>query len=475
MMHKPIQVKNISLSFPHKICFENFTSQILSTNRIGIIGRNGSGKSTLLKMIMGLIVPTEGSIDIPQDIVFGYVPQIVETFEFHSGGERLNKALTKALSLHPNVLLLDEPTNHLDLRNRKTLIRMLSTFTATLIIVSHDVECLRTCVDTIWHIDPPYIHIFHGDYDDYFREIRYRRSAIEQKISDLNQQKKATHAALMKEQERTKKRKAHGEKKYAGDKISLRSAQGRGQMTSNKKRKYIHQQKESTINKLQTYHLPKIILPKFSLNEVDVQEKTVLSISHGSVSYDSLPILRDINLTLGGQERIAIKGDNGSGKSTLFKAIRRDAAVKTSGNWHLPRVDDIGYLDQHYATLNSEKTALEIIHDAMPENSYAEIRQYLNDFLFRKNEEVNALVSTLSGGERVRLSLCQIAAKTPRLLLLDEITNNLDLETREYVIQVLNDYPGALIIISHDEDFLKRIRAEYNYKISGGSPVIGIN
>ena len=468
MMHKPIQFKNISLSFPHKVCFEDFTTQVLYGSRIAIIGRNGTGKSTLLKMMMGLVAPSEGSIDMPSDAILGYVPQVVETFESHSGGERLNKALTQALSLNPNVLLLDEPTNHLDLRNRKVLMRMLCSFPGTLIMVSHDVEFLRTCVDTLWHIDSPSIQIFQGDYDDYFCEIRHRRAAIEQKIKHLNQQKKETHAAMMKEQKRAKKKKAHGEKKYDGDKLTLRSAQGRGQMTANKKRKHINQEKDTILAKLQANQLPEIILPKFSLNEVDVQGKTVLSISNGSVGYDH-PILHGINFTLGGQERIAIKGDNGSGKSTLFKAIQEDASVKISGSWYFPKSEDMGYLDQHYNTLNTVKTILETIQDAMPDgSSHLEIRRYLNDFLFRKNEEVNAQTSTLSGGEKVRLSLCQIAAKTPRLLLLDEVTNNLDLETREHVIQVLRAYPGALIVISHDEDFLEQIGIEYAYKIVDG-------
>lgn len=469
MMHKPIQFKKISLSFPHKVCFEDFTTQILFGSRIAIIGRNGSGKSTLLKMMMDLAAPIEGSIEIPSDVVLGYVPQVVETFESHSGGERLNKSLTAALSLNPNVLLLDEPTNHLDARNRKALMRMLRSFSGTLIVVSHDVECLRTCVDTLWHIDPPEIHVFQGNYDDYFREIRQRRATIEQEIANLNQQKKETHIAMMKEQERAKKRKAHGEKKYDGDKMALRSAQGRGQMTANKKRKNINQQKESILEKLQANQLSEIILPKFSLNEGDVQGKTVLSISDGSVGYDH-PILNGISLTLGGQERIAIKGDNGSGKSTLFKAIQKDDSIKTSGNWYLPKADDMGYLDQHYNTLNPLKTVLETIQDAMPDgSSHLEVRRHLNDFLFRKNEEVNAQVSILSGGEKVRLSLCQIAAKTPRLLLLDEMTNNLDLETREHVIQALRAYPCALIVISHDEDFLEQIGVECAYKIMGSS------
>ena len=111
---------------------------------------------------------------------------------------------------------------------------------------------------------------------------------------------------------------------------------------------------------------------------------------------------------------------------------------------------------------------METITTLMPTWPHIEVRRHLNDFLFRKNEEVNALVSTLSGGEKARLSLAQIAAKTPKLLILDEITNNLDLETKDHVIQVLKSYPGAMIIISHDADFLEEIGVNHYLEIKNG-------
>ena len=153
-------------------------------------------------------------------------------------------------------------------------------------------------------------------------------------------------------------------------------------------------------------------------------------------------------------------GDNGSGKSTILKGILGDAKIFRNGTWYVPRSANIGYLDQHYATLNPEISVLESIAELVPTWSHIEIRRHLNDFLFRKNHETNILVKYLSGGEKARLSLAIIAAKTPSLLLLDEITNNLDLESREHVIEVLYNYPGAMIVISHDDDFLNAIGVE---------------
>jgi ATPase subunit of ABC transporter with duplicated ATPase domains len=128
----------------------------------------------------------------------------------------------------------------------------------------------------------------------------------------------------------------------------------------------------------------------------------------------------------------------------------------------------MGHLDQHYAPLDPAQTAAELVGGLRGDWTYAECRKHLNDFLFRKNEEVNTPVARLSGGERARLSLALIAAQTPRLLLLDEVTNNLDLETREHVLEVLKGFPGAILVVSHDVDFLERLGVEETITIGKG-------
>ncbi len=461
MMHKPIQIKNLSLFFPHKICFENFNCQIPWGSRIGIIGKNGSGKSSLLKVIAGLSKPSSGSVDCGKDVTKACVPQIIEHYVELSGGQRLNKALTEALSLKPNLLLLDEPTNHLDMKNRRSLMRMLQHYSGTLMVVSHDKELLRHCINSLWHIDNGRVYVFSGNYDDYIREIKLKRASIEDQLKRVSQQKKDMHRKLMQEQQRAAKSKAKGEKKIesrewlkmVGNLKGMKAESSQG-----KKLRAIETTKEDLNNKLAGLRLPEIIVPKFSIKASDVNTRVLVQITSGSVGYSKdLPLLSGINLSLSGDERIVLGGDNGSGKTTLVKAILSDEAVYKTGEWHVVKREDIGYLDQHYATLDPQKTVLETISALVPVWSHAEIRRHLNDFLFRKNEEVNALVSTLSGGEKARLSLAQIAAKTPKLLILDEITNNLDLETKDHVIQVLKAFPGAMVVISHDADFLEEI------------------
>ena len=468
MHHKPISFHHVGLSFPQKVCFEGFTTRIQSRHRIAIIGQNGSGKSTLLKMLQGLVEPNQGSLHLPDNVVFGYVPQVIDEFDSLSGGQRLNEALTQALALDPNLLLLDEPTNHLDVSNRRSLMRMLQNYPGTLITVSHDVELLRNCVDILWHIENGKIHIFSGNYDDYIREVRIKRASLEQDLIHLDRKKKETHQALMKEQVRAAKSRVKGEKHIEQRKwptIVSDAKARRAAETSGRKKSAIHHKKQDLIDQLSELRLPEILKPKFSLVVSGISSKALVSIQDGACGYGE-PILQNIHLSVGPQDRMAVRGDNGSGKTTLIKAILNDPGIIKSGHWGVPNREDIGYLDQHYGTLNPHKTMIETIHNLVPTWTHAELRRHLNDFLFRKNEEMNALVSTLSGGEKARLSLAQIAAKTPRLLILDEITNNLDFETRDHVIQVLKKYPGAMMVISHDEDFLKAINVTQFYNIN---------
>lgn len=453
MTHKPIFAKDLSLTFPHKTCFEGFNATIHFGDRIGIIGANGSGKTHLLRMMR----------DLTSHLAVGYVPQIIEEHSALSGGERLNKALSCALAMHPEILCLDEPTNHLDHRNRTSLMRMLDHFAGTLLVVSHDVELLER-MHALWHIADGRITIFSG-YEDYKERIRSARRRIESRIGVLNNEKRQAHQDLMRDQERAKKKRVHGEKKYDGDKLALRSAQGRGQMTTNKNRKRIADDKGDALSQLAELRLPEVMKPKFSLNAgVARTGAPIVSVRDGTCGYDA-PIVKGVHLQIGCEERFLIEGDNGSGKTTLVRAIMGDASVSRSGAWNAPGLCDIGYLDQHYGTLDKELSAIEMIQEAAPHLKMGEIRDHLNAFLLRKNEEVMLKVKFLSGGERARLSLALIGARTPKLLILDEVTNNLDLDTREHVIQVLREYPGAMLVISHDADFANQIGVCSRYSV----------
>ena len=171
-------------------------------------------------------------------------------------------------------------------------------------------------------------------------------------------------------------------------------------------------------------------------------------------------IINQINLHITRGQLIAIKGENAVGKSTLLKAIVNDKSVFREVAWNIIDSSNIGFLDQHYVDMNLDISVLDFILHSRIDWDISQARYHLHDFLFRTNEEIYVKVNMLSGGEKVRLLLAKISAIVPRLIILDEITNNLDLITREHIIKILIAYPGALLIVSHDEDFLDRIGIE---------------
>jgi ATPase subunit of ABC transporter with duplicated ATPase domains len=471
MNHKPIQLKDLGLSYPQKICFEFFSAEIHFGDRIALIGRNGAGKSSLLKMLAGLCSASAGDIKLPQNLRPGYLPQVIEEFPNLSGGQRLNHVLTKILSENPNLLLLDEPTNHLDSRNRRSLIRLLKHYPGTLLIVSHDIELIDAVTDTLWHIDLCEIRVFKGAYSDYQRILAQKRTAIEQELTLLSRQKKESHLALMKEQERNKRSRIQGEKKIAQRKwptVRSHTKLAKAITTSDNRISQLGHKKQQLLEDLSSLSRPEVIKPKFKIKGFE-HHKPLIRIQEASIAYEQGPlILEDIQFHLNAQERVALIGDNASGKSSFVKALLGAMQIKRTGEWIIPPCHSIGNLDQHYQHLHPEETVFDLMTAKMPQATQAEIRAHLNDFLFRKNEEVHLQVKNLSGGEKARLSLALIAANPPRLLILDEVTNNVDLETRAHVISVLREFPAAMLVISHDKDFLESIHIETKYQIHQG-------
>ncbi|MBA2307468.1 ABC-F family ATP-binding cassette domain-containing protein [Candidatus Dependentiae bacterium] len=469
-MHKPIHIKNLTLSFPHKLCFDNVTASILPGSRIALIGKNGSGKSTFLAMLAGLIIPTEGTITMPEGIRSGYVPQISEKKSTLSGGQQFNKALTQALALDPTLLLLDEPTNHLDTSNRRSLIRMLQSYTGTLIVASHDTSLVRATVSSLWHIDNGRILQFSGSYDNYERQRETQRTSLERNLSQLTAQKEETHSRLMEEQARAKKSRSYGQKQKNNSRWSTMVASSKARQaekTAGSRSHAIAHEKQELIDTLTSLRPPEILIPRFSLRSSAHTDKMIVSVTNGCIGYKD-PLIEDINFSLMRFERVGITGANGSGKSTFIKALLANDTIIRKGTWHSPHASDIGYLDQNYATLPYDTTVLNALKELIPTWSDVEARAHLNSFLFRKNEEVDAQIYTLSGGERARLSLAFIAARPPKLLILDEISNNLDRETIDHVIAILQQFTGAMIIVSHDEELIHALGLTKHYTITKG-------
>lgn len=210
----------------------------------------------------------------------------------------------------------------------------------------------------------------------------------------------------------------------------MRAAQASGQASKNKNNKQFNNEKKYLLERLLDCYVPEVVIPKFSLTEKQ-SNGSLISINNGCISYENSEVLiKNISLSINSQDKIAIIGSNASGKTTFLKAILGYSSIFKKGEWTLPRVVDIGYLDQYYSNLDLEVTVFNALLNLVGSWSESEIRKHLNSFLFRKNTEVNTIIKYLSGGEKVRLSLALIAAKPPRLLILDEITNNLDIEPK---------------------------------------------
>lgn len=475
MPHNLININNLSLSFPSKICFENFTCTIKHGDKIGIIGNNGTGKSSLLKLIYNfntykLHGNVEGKIVTSLGTSIGYIPQFmpdVNTLPL-SGGEKFNKLFFQQLSFNPSLLLLDEPTNHLDANNRIQLIKLLQQFKSTLIVVSHNVELLSNCVNTLWHIQDATIHIFKGSYNNYVSTLKSQQTKIQDELSVLSKHKKEQHYTLMQQEQRIAKKKQKGLKKIINKKWQPLVAHARinkAQQSQGNIIKSISNKKTTLMQQLSELSIPRSIKPNFNFyNPIKNSNKVLLSIQNGNVGYNNkFPILTNINLSLSYGERIAIIGKNGSGKTTLVKAIYNDPQINKTGIFFLPHKIDISYLDQEYAILNIQHTVLQSIENTMPSWNHDSVRKHLGDFLFHTNNSVNTIIKNLSQGEKARLALCLIAAKTPNLLILDECSNNLDIETKNHVCQALRAYTGSLLVVDHDEQFLSNLNINLYY------------
>lgn len=264
----------------------------------------------------------------------------------------------------------------------------------------------------------------------------------------------------MKEQTRAKRSRQQGEKSIDQHKwptIVSKAKARREEETSGNKRQYIRDQRQHIQEKLDQLKMPAVISPTFSIIAAQVSSKHIVSINQGTLGYE-VPLLNQIYFDLAGNERIGLVGKNGAGKSTFIKGILGDPAIRIKkGNWLVPPRASVGYMDQHYLTLEATRTVWETLQSTIPYATDSQIRQLLGTFLFYSDCAIATRVEQLSGGEKVRLCLAQIAAKTPPLLILDEVTNHLDLPTREHMIQVLMAYPGAIIAISHDVNFLHNI------------------
>ncbi len=444
--------------------FRHLDLYIGERDRLALIGRNGAGKTTLMKLIAGVIDSDEGRrtivpgtrvVLLEQDpkvdgfatladfVLGGSNPPLPHEADAiadqlgidlsreaasASGGERRRAAIVRALAQNPDVLLLDEPTNHLDIAAIEWLEDWLNRFKGAFVVISHDRTFLtRLTRQTLW-LDRGTIRraeVGYGGFEAWTEQVYAEEERNAQRLD-----------AKLKLEEHWLQRGVTG-----------RRRRNQGRLA---KLKEMRAERAAMLGPQGAANL--------ATASDDTKTKVVIDAKHASKSFDSRTIIRDLTLRITRGDRIGVVGPNGAGKTTLLKLLTGEYAPD-SGEVKLAKTLDGVVIDQQRKLMAPEKTVREVLADGGDWidvlGTKKHIHGYLKDFLFDPNM-VEAKVGTLSGGERSRLLLAREFARASNLLVLDEPTNDLDLETLDLLQEVIADYDGTVLIVSHDRDFLDR-------------------
>ena len=489
-----LDVKNISYSISNRKLFENASFNIPSGYHVGLVGKNGIGKTTLFNLIDKNLLLDEGEINLQkrkkisvlqQEIpntnlsILDYVLStdsetqlLIEEFEnskdqnriielssildeknaykdewkasyilsglgFNkddqskkinelSGGWRNRVGLAATLYSDPDLLLLDEPTNHLDFESVVWFENFLKEFKGTFIMISHDRQVLNSTVDHILHVENHNLNLYTGNYDQF--ESQFAQKSLAQE-------------AMFKKQQAFKQRVMKFVDRFGAKATKAKQAQSR-------------------LRSLEKIDMVDAIISdrtiSFSFPKPNNLGTSMLTINKVDAGYDEIPILKNINLSISNDSRIALVGANGNGKSTLIKLIAGNLDPM-KGSIIRKKNLKIGYFAQHQADeLDLDKTGYQVLSEIDPEKPDLFIRGVLGRFGFDKQKS-ETRIENLSGGEKTRLLFCLMSYHSPDLLLMDEPTNHLDIDSRLSLINSLNEFEGAIILVSHDKDIIEKV------------------
>ena len=487
-----LELQCVEKSYADKILFKDVNLTIYDGERVGIVGENGSGKTTLMRILCKDEVPDAGEVNITFKSI-GYLKQITdysaedfynisqdsefikefmliksklhidEDIDFTpeclanlSGGEKTKLMLAKVMCKTPDILFLDEPTNHLDIKGVEWLIMALNEYNGTVVVISHDRYFLNNVVNRIIEIENEQLHEYYGNYDDYENQ--------KQKELTLLKEKYQSQVALEKKIDRQIKqlndwsKKAEKDSRRQGGMMSdsrIKGAQTKAQVSAAKlagmakaKASRLEQEKQGFIEK--PYESGQVF---YKLEAQTVGSKVLIKAEDLTKSFGAKLLFKDVNFIILAGEKVALVGPNGCGKSTLIKMIIGEEDYQ-GAIWKAPSLK-IAYLTQDVLDLDQNKTVMEISQNGD--------REYRTKFLtnlanMNMNRQVyNRKISTLSMGERMRIKMNEIILSDFNFLILDEPTNHLDLPNRIFMEQILKDYKGALLLVSHDKTFCENI------------------
>lgn len=488
-----LTIDNLTVRLGGRAILENASATVPVGARVGLIGRNGAGKSTLMKALIGEIDPDDGEISKPSRAKIGYIAQeapsgtmtpeeivlaaateraslLIELetctdmdrmgdvherllaidayaaparaakilnglgfdeemqkrpIDSFSGGWKMRVALGALLFSEPDILLLDEPSNHLDLEATLWLENFLKSYPATLVVISHERDLLNKVVDHILHLQGGQLTLYPGGYDA-FEKQRAERAA---QLAAAKASQEAQAARLRDYVARNSARAS-----------TAKQAQSRAKMLA-KMQPIAALMEDPTLS--------------FDFPDPAEMKSPMITLEQAAVGYGAAPpILKRLNFRIEADDRIALLGRNGNGKTTLARLLAAQLAP-AEGAVNAPGKLKVGYFTQYQVEeLAGEDTPLDLMNRAMEGQSQSAVRAQLGRFGF-SGPRAQQRVDKLSGGERARLALALITRDAPHLLILDEPTNHLDVDAREALIQALNAYSGAVILISHDRHMVE--------------------
>ena len=481
MQEPPIYtLKGIALAFGDNQLFSDVELYINRGDKISLVGRNGSGKSTLLKIIAGVLEPDSGEVFIQPGVKVAYMPQepdfgkcqtlrevvrsgiedytpeleykvniLVEQFAIAaeqevpkaSGGERRKAALAKALIAEPDILLLDEPTNHLDIATIEQLEKIIKDFSGAVVLISHDRMFLSNTSDVTFWLDRGKMHYNNRGFK-FFEE--WQEQIINQEIIDQN----------------NLNRKIAEETEWLHKGVTARRRRNMGRL---RKLQQLRLERKEQIKQIGNINL--------NIDEGDFRSKLVIEAKNICKSFGERTIVKEFSTRIIKGNKIGIVGPNGAGKTTLVKLLTK-RLEPDSGFVRIGKNLEEAYFDQNRLTLDPKKTLWQTLCDKgdhiMVQGHWRHVVAYLKDFLF-KPSQAQCPVAALSGGEKNRLMLAAALAQPSNFLVLDEPTNDLDMDTLDLLQEVLDDYGGTILIVSHDRDFLDRVVSSVIYLKGDGT------
>lgn len=422
--------------------------KVYNHDRIGLVGRNGSGKTSLLEMIAGEVQPDEG--DIMRHARLELLPQLKRTDTTKSGGEVTQEYVQQVFDRNAALLLVDEPTTNLDTAHIEWVEKRLRAWPDALIIVSHDRAFLDKLCTTIWEIKESNLTEYKGNYSDYVKQKELEFEQAQLAFEKYEKEKKQLEEAIKKKEVQAQ-RATKKPKQLSSSEARLKGAKPYFANKQKKLRKTVTAF-ENRLEKLDKVSKPSELTPvQMDVpNAATFKNQIILRAEHVSGKIGTRTLWDSADFYIRGGEKLAIMGSNGSGKTTLIrKLMNEDAGISIS-----PSVK-IGYFAQNLNILNPHQTILENVQSTSKQNETLIRTVLARMHVF--NDDVYKQVKQLSGGERVKVALSKVLLSDVNMLVLDEPTNYLDLESLEALENLLTTYEGSVIFVSHDRQFVKNI------------------